>query len=348
MPAMSRPVLRILDANANRAREALRVLEDYARFLLNDKDLCASLKALRHELADAMGPILPEAILHRDTPGDVGTNTKTAREMQRNDAQAVVTAAGKRLAEALRALEEYSKIDAPKRAQRLERMRYLFYDMELRLARSLRPAERFEQVRLYVLITERLCSRPWLETAEEAILGGADCIQLREKELEGKELLARARALVTLCRRHGVLCIVNDRADVALLSDADGVHVGQQDLPAADCRKLLGNNKLIGVSTHEIDQARRAARDGADYLGVGPVYPSQTKPRQILPGLNYAREVVQEIAIPAVAIAGITGENLDALLGTGIRAIAVTAAVISQPDPRAAAERLKRRLTQAA
>jgi thiamine-phosphate pyrophosphorylase len=351
---MHPPVLRILDANANRAREALRVIEDYARFILNDKDLCAQLKVLRHDLAAALGPILPRAIQHRDTPGDVGTDTKTAAEMQRLGVDSITTAAGKRMGEALRAVEEYLKIDFPDRAAAIESIRYRFYDLEMRIVRTLRPGQRFNQVRLYVLITERLCHRPWLETAELAIQGGADCIQLREKDLEGAELLRRARRLVELCRRTRTkadanlfsppLCIINDRADIAMISGADGVHVGQQDLPAVEVRKLVGTDMLIGVSTHNLDQARQAVRDGADYIGVGPVFPSRTKPRDFLPGLDYARQAAAEISLPSVAIAGITEENLDSLLVTGIKTIAVTAAVISQPDPRAAAERLRRKL----
>ncbi len=343
MPAGS--VLRMLDANANRAREALRVLEDYARFALNHDGLSAELKEIRHGLADVLGPILPEAILHRDTPGDVGTDNKTPAEARREDLGAVVTAAGKRLGEALRVIEESLKIRDAERAGAVERLRYRFYDVEQKTARTLDRGRRFEAVRLYVLVTESLCRRPWLETAEEAILGGADCLQLREKQMEGDELLRRARLLVGLCRRHGVLCIVNDRADVAVLSGADGVHVGQDDLPAAEVRKLVGRRMIVGVSTHRIEQAEQAVMDGADYIGVGPIFRSMTKPRDFLPGPEYARKVARSIRIPAVAIAGITEGNVDEVLATGISAIAVTSAVIGADDPRGAAARLKKKLT---
>ena len=341
---MTGPVLRLLDANANRAREALRVLEDYARFILDDDTLCAQLKSLRHDLSAATAPFLPEAILHRDTPNDVGVDNKTPAELKRDDVAHVIVAAGKRLGEALRALEEFLKTQDPSAAARLEALRYRFYTLEQQIARTLRPVSRFASVRLYVLITASLCKGPWLTVAEQAILGGADCLQLREKDLETGELLARARQLVQLCRRHGALCIINDRADIALLSNADGLHVGQQDLPAADARKLLGNDKLLGVSTHCLDQARQAIRDGADYIGVGPVFPSTTKPRDFLPGLDYARQVADAIKIPSVAIAGSTPANVDNVLATGLRAVAVSSAVIAADDPRAAAEQFKRRL----
>lgn len=338
------PILRILDVNANRAREALRMLEDYARFVLNHDELCAALKNIRHDLVAAVGPCLSEAIFHRDTPGDVGTDNKTPDEFRRADLAALVTAAGKRLGEALRVIEECLKTQSPSSASAVESLRYRFYTLEQQLARTLRPVNRFQDVRLYVLITESLCRLPWLQTAEQAILGGADCLQLREKNLDSGELLRRAHQLVSLCRQHNVLCIINDRPDIAILSDADGVHVGQTDLPASDVRKLLGQDKILGVSTHRIEQARQALVDGADYIGVGPIFPSSTKPRDILPGPDYARQVAQSIPLPAVAIAGITESNLDQVLATGLRAIAVTAAVIKTDDPRSAAEHLKQRI----
>src|SRR5262245_3538622 len=190
-------VLRLLDANLNRARESLRVLEDYARFILNDETTSAQLKNLRHGLADATRTLVADAVLSRDTPGDVGTQIKTAPELSREDLSQVVTAAGKRLGEALRAIEEYLKTIEPKGASQIESLRYAFYDVEQRIALTLRPAAcDFATVRLYVLITESFCKKPWLEAAEQAIIGGADCLQLREKNLESAELLKRAHQFV--------------------------------------------------------------------------------------------------------------------------------------------------------
>jgi thiamine-phosphate pyrophosphorylase len=342
---MNGQTLRLLDANANRAREALRVIEDYARFWLNDQALSGDLKAIRHDLTGVTAAFAADAILYRDTPGDVGVANKTATELRRSDVNEVITAAGKRLGEALRAMEEFAKIERPVDAAKLEALRYRFYHIEMRVARTLRPASRFAQVKLCVLITEKLCRGPWLEVAEEAIEGGADCLQLREKDLEGGELLCRAKDFVKLCKARGVVSIINDRADIAILSDADGVHVGQTDLPAVEARKLIGHAKLLGVSTHNIGQAQQAFLDGADYIGVGPVFPSPTKPRDFLPGLAYAREVASSISIPALAIAGITPANVDEVRKTGIGGIAVTAAVIGCDDPTSAARELKRKFT---
>ncbi len=344
MNTPSASVLRLLDANANRAREGLRVAEDYSRFVLNDDQLSARLKQIRHDLTAVLRPWLGEAILHRDTPGDVGADNKTVAELRRTDVADVVTAAGKRVGEALRAIEEFAKTIDPAAAGAVEAIRYRFYDVEQAVARTLRPANRFEAVRLYVLITEKICRRPWLETAELAITGGADCLQLREKELDGGEFFDRAQKLTQLCHRRGVLCIINDRADIALASGADGVHIGQQDLPATVVRKLVGQQMILGVSTHNLDQAKQAVRDGADYIGVGPVFRSQTKPRDFLPGLQYAKQAADEIKIPTVAIAGITHENVDQVLQTGMRRVAVASAVTGSEDVRLAAERLKKNL----
>lgn len=344
---MSPAVLRILDANANRAREALRTLEDHARFALDDAGLSGEVKAIRHDLAAACAGFAAEAILHRDAAGDVGASVKADGEMTRAAPADVATAAGKRAGEALRVIEEYLKLDRPADAALVERLRYRFYDVERAVARSLRPAAaRLAGVRLYVLVTESVCRLPWRDVAAAAIDGGADCVQLREPSLPAGELLARASWLADLCRRRGVVSIVNDRPDVARLAGADGVHVGQSDLPATEARKIVGVGAIVGVSTHSMDQARRAVRDGADYVGVGPVFPSVTKPRDILPGLSFAREAAGGLPIPAVAIAGITAGNVAEAWATGVRAVAVTAAVCAADDPRAAAAGLKRALSR--
>lgn len=338
---MNPSILRILDANANRAREALRVIEDYARFHLDDQRLSHSLKRLRHDLAAATSAWVDEAILFRDTPGDVGTTNKTPAELAREDLIAVVTAAGKRLGEALRTLEEYSKITAPADAAKLERIRYSFYELEMQIAQTLRPPALFAAVRLYVLVTEAICKRPWDQVAQAAIDGGADCLQLREKNLEGGEFLRRARQLVAMCRAARVISIINDRPDIAVLADADGVHVGQTDLPAIEVRKIVGSQKIVGVSTHNLDQARQAVLDGADYIGVGPVFVSPTKTRDFVAGLDYARAAASAVKIPCVGIAGITEQSAGEVMATGAQAIAVTAAIATCDDPRSATQRLK-------
>ena len=333
----------MLDANLNRCREGLRTAEDVARFALDDAALTRELRGLRQELTAAFATIESDAVGWRDTPGDVATSTKQAEPAERRDLANLAIAGIKRSQEALRVIAEVAKVVHPDAATTAERLRYRSYEIERRLRLALRVGERFASVRLYLILTESACRRGWLETAEAAIaggVGGVDCLQLREPDLPAGELLARAKRLRELCRDAGVLFIVNDRPDVALLSKADGVHVGQTDLPAADVRRIVGPRAIVGVSTHTIGQVRQARRDGADYVGVGPVFPSATKPRDILPGLAFAGAAAELNLLPTVAIAGITPANAADVWATGVTSIAVASAITMQDDPAAAARAL--------
>ena len=344
---MTISVLRIIDANCNRTREALRVLEDYARFVLADADLQTRLKQLRHDFQSATSALQSRAIAARDASSDVGTLSVTQTEASRESPGTVVTAAGKRLGEALRTVEEYLKIFDGANAANVERIRYRAYDIERDIQLTLTPGRtRMQHVRLYVLVTESMCKLPWLQATQRAIEGGATCLQLREKNLPDGELLIRARQFVELCKKHNVIAIINDRPDIALLSGADGVHVGQADLPARAVRQIIGPQMIIGVSTRAIEQAHQAMLDGADCIGVGPVFASVTKPQEILPGLEYAARVAREIAIPSFAISGIDASNINAVRASGVTGAAVSSSVMSADDPCEAARTMLRLLTQ--
>jgi thiamine-phosphate pyrophosphorylase len=337
-------VLRILDANANRAREALRVMEEAARFILDDAPLTEDIKKLRHDLAAALSAV--EGLeANRDTPGDVGASIKTTAEMSRESVADVAIAAGKRLSEALRAIEEYGKtlgdhIGATGFAAAIERLRYRGYDLEQRLDRAMATG-RATQWRLCVLLTEKLCTpHDWRTVLDAALDAGADCVQLREKELDSGWLLRRAEEVVSRCRRAGAACIINDRPDVALLSGADGVHVGQTDLPTPEVRRLVGRQLLLGVSTSRLEQAQRALLDGADYCGVGPMFSTTTKHKDVIVGPAYLREYAAWNKLPHLAIGGITPDNLDQLVDTGVRGVAVSSAVCAAADPGAVVRRI--------
>jgi thiamine-phosphate pyrophosphorylase len=345
MPA----VLRILDANANRAREALRVMEEAARFLLDDSELTAQIKHVRHDLAQAVA-LVDGLEGWRDTPGDVGTEITTRGEMQRSGVADVATAAGKRLSEALRVMEEYGKTLGEKAngfAAAIEQLRYRGYDVEQRLQRAM-AGMGGRQWRLAVLVSEALCpGGDWLAVATAAAEAGADCIQLREKSLEAGELLVRAKALVKVCRGRGVSVIVNDRPDVAMAAEADGVHVGQGDLPCAEVRKLVGRQLIVGVSTSTLAEAEQALRDGADYCGVGPMFPTTTKKKEVIVGAAYLREYVQWNKLPHVAIGGVTAGNVGQLVGAGAKGVAVSSAVCAAADPAQAVREILRAMDEA-
>lgn len=335
-------VPRLIDANANRAREAMRVMEDAARFLLDDAPLAGELKALRHDLASAMGPFV-DAVLHRDTPRDVGTTLTTEAEGRRESPHAVAVAAGKRLSEALRAIEEYAKTtpDGAARAAAFERLRYRGYELERRLATRLATGAP-RQWRLCVLLSEALCvHRGWLEVARACVEAGADCVQLREKALPADELRRRTATLIELARPRGVSVIVNDRPDVAFTAGADGVHLGQHDLPCRDARRLVGRALRLGVSTTNLAQAHQAVHDGADYCGVGPMFASTTAPEKSeIAGPQYLRQYLAAVALPHLAIGGVTPDNIGQLVAAGAEGVAVSAAVCGASDPGGVVQRL--------
>lgn len=336
-------VARILDANLNRAREALRVLEEYARFGLNDATLAGEFKNLRHALAAAVQAAnFAGVIVARDTPGDVGTTLPGAGEYQRSGAADVVIAAGKRLSESLRVLEEYGKIQSQAFARGVEQLRYRAYAAEQRLVQTVRAAARFADVRLYVLITASLCPRRWPETLRAAADGGATCFQLREPQLGGAELFRRAEEFVALCRSVGAIAIINDRPDVAVAAGADGVHVGQGDLPVRAARAVLGPDRIVGISTHNSAELDAAIAAQPDYIAVGPMFATALKPQYGVSGPDFARAARQRTALPLVAIGGITPENAESVVQAGIDGLAVCQAVIASPDPRETAGRFVR------
>jgi len=342
---MDKANLRLLDANYNRAREAMRVLEDYARFVLNDEMLSGFAKQLRHDLSQCIGQIpLDKRIAARDTPGDVGTRISTDTEKQRQDAAAVAQAAAQRLTEALRCLEEYSKIISADIAGRIEAMRYRSYELEKRFMARMNLSANFVHVRLFVLLTEKLCRGSILQVAEQVLAGGADCIQLREKDKSDAELLRLAREISKLCHRRGALFIMNDRADLAVLADADGVHLGQDDLGVDQVRKLVRPGMLIGKSTHSLEEAKAALAEGADYIAVGSVFASGTKPQVQRGGTELLGEVSDFCDRPIIAIGGITAQNAACALAAGATGVAVCQAVIATDDPAEAARTIKGQL----
>lgn len=199
-----------------------------------------------------------------------------------------------------------------------------------------------ENLLLYAVTDQAWVGRQTLlEQIEDALRSGATCVQLREKSLEKEAFTAEARAVLALCRRYGVPLIINDRVDVALESGADGVHVGIEDAPVAEIRQKTGPDFIIGATAKTVEQARAAEAAGADYLGVGAVFPSPTKQNAIRITAEELRAICASVSIPAVAIGGITRENMGELRGCGMAGIAVVSALFSAADIRAAARELR-------
>lgn len=353
---------RILDACLNRGREGLRVLEDYARFVLNCEHSSRMLKEIRHELTEAEQLLFRGAphrrgrtlLSARDTMQDVGTKITLNHEETRESLRDLVTANCRRVQESLRSLEEFGKLVSPAFAAMVKQLRYRSYSLEQHLSLSatsttvpqVTRASRLEKARVYVLITEAMCRLPWQVVVEQALVGGADILQLREKTLNDRELLSRCRWMRDACEAHGAIFIVNDRPELAILSGAHGTHVGQSEIPVTDVRRLPGAEQLVGVSTHAPQQLLQAFQEGADYVGVGPVFPSGTKTFQQFPGLDYVRQAAELATGPWFPIGGITLAGIPELCQAGARRVAVTAAVTGAADPRRAVEDLQQSLKQ--
>jgi thiamine-phosphate pyrophosphorylase len=337
--------LRILDAAANRAGEGLRVIEDYLRFDLDDRHLTGLCKSIRHDLTAALS-VYSSAARHaaRETRADVGTSLSVPAEQSRSDLAAVLAANFKRVEQSLRSLEEYSKTLAPRTAEKLEQLRYRVYTLERVAGIAQGSLQRLAGAELCVLIDGGQTAEPFAVLAESLVSTGVPMLQLRDKRLADRALLERGQLLREITRGTNTLFIMNDRPDLAVLCAADGVHVGQEELPVKDARRILGAEGLIGVSTHSIEQAKAAVLDGADYIGVGPTFPSGTKQFSEFTGTVLLRQVAEEIRLPAFAIGGITADNLAEVLNAGFTRIAVSGAVTNASDPADAAAQLVERL----
>lgn len=351
----------MIDANANRAREGLRVLEDAARFALDDASLTRRCKHARHALGEALvalGLSTDELLASRDADADVGADVRTAGEGHRPTMGSVAAAAAGRSAEALRSLEECAKaLGQGTVAAGLGHLRYEVYEVHRAVGPLLARLEAsagtvgVRQPRLCVLVSESLCQRAdWKRVVEGSLAGGADAIQLREKQLNDRELLARARWVVQACKHASALSVINDRADVALMAGAAMVHVGQTDLPVRELRRLVGPRLAIGISTENVEQALAGVAMGADLCGVGPMFPTSTKDKPRLAGppalhAYLAHPVLGRV--PHLAIGGINTANAAELarVAAGVRAqlgVAVSSVVCGANDPRGVCESLRK------
>jgi thiamine-phosphate pyrophosphorylase len=201
---------------------------------------------------------------------------------------------------------------------------------------------------LYAITGEQFHpGRDLVDVMEEAIKGGADIIQLRDKDSSKRDVLKKAKRLRELTAKYNVTFIVNDHIDIAIAVDADGVHLGQGDLPLLEARKVLGKDKIIGISTHHIDEAREAEQNGADYIGVGPVFPTKSKKDVVDPvTTNYVRQVANEISIPFVAIGGIKLHNVDEVLEAGATRICAISEIVGSNDVKGVCEQFRGKISR--
>ena len=346
--------LRMIDANLNRSSEGLRVLEDVARFLLNDAEMCQRLRTLRHDLARETKSLNVGLLSQRDAGHDVGhlSSRETEINMKTTSLQDLldlVTANARRVEESLRVVEELAKlpeISSVLNSASFEQARFDLYTLERELISRISRRDKIEGIAgLYVILDRQfLVGRDELDITRQIIEGGARVIQLRDKRSKKGELLLVAQKLRELCSQAGILFIINDYLDLAMAVDADGLHIGQEDLPLPVVRKELLIDKIVGCSVTTLSQATKAQTEGADYIAVGSIFPTTTKKEATVVGVDILKELKRMASIPVVAIGGINQNNVDEVVAAGADAVAVISAVLGEKDIRGAVRKLVERM----
>lgn len=337
-------VTRIIDANANRASEGLRVVEDFLRFAQEDAFLSRVCKQIRHDLAMTLSRLHVDRWQCRSTLTDVGTATSTDSEYQRPSLISIVTANLKRSTEALRTLEEYAKLSCAETARQFESLRYRVYTLEKSVGHAERAKQKLAKSNVYVLVDLQGTFESFSNRIEMLVAEGVDVIQLREKQASERSVIEAGRLLRKLTNGTDTLYVMNDRPDIAKITHADGVHLGQDEMSVADARSIVETGTLIGVSTHSVRQAQQAVLDGADYIGVGPVFESKTKQFAEFVGLDLVKQVTAEVGIPVFAIGGITVEAIGNLLSVGANRVAVSNAIWNADKPQLALQLFQAKL----
>jgi thiamine-phosphate pyrophosphorylase len=319
-------VWRILDANFDRAREGLRIIEEWCRFALNEPGMANECKQMRQELGSWH---TPEIRATRDTARDVGTTLTHPREEQRTGIEQLLQANLCRVQEALRVLEEYGKLYPSAMSNGCKQMRYRVYTLESNLL-AYRRRQILTSARLYLVTSP---AQDLLPRVEAALQGGLTLVQYRDKQGNDTDRLEIAQKMCQLCHRYGALFILNDRVDLALAVDADGVHLGQQDISIALARQILGSQKIVGKSTTNPGEMEQALKEGADYIGVGPVYETPTKAGKAAAGLEYIHHATKTATVPWFAIGGIDGGNIIEVLQAGASSVAIVRAIMEAENP---------------
>ncbi|MBN2328047.1 MAG: thiamine phosphate synthase [Candidatus Omnitrophica bacterium] len=345
---MTKPIdtgfFRMIDANADRAAEGLRVVGDVARFVLNEDGLAHTWRSIRGDLWSVLGSVpglQRRSLESRDSAGDVGRGFKANRHV---DLLHLTRTNIHRAQESLRVLEESCRSIDLNAVEQFAQLRYRCYELEPVMFARLSAWEHQRKLdfNLYVVLGREFShGRDFDDVAEQAIDGGAGCIQLRDKSMSKRELLVWAHRLRELTLERGATFIINDHLDIALAVEADGVHLGQDDLPVPEARRIAGPHFIIGASTHSAAEARCAVEEGASYINIGPIFATQTKKGAVSPvGPEMITDVTSAVQHPFTVMGGIKLDNVDQVLQRGARRIAVVTAVVGAPNITEAARAL--------
>ena len=324
-------IFQIIDANLDRAREGLRVLEDWARFGLGEEDLVIRIKNFRQILGSNHLEIYKASRNHIE---DRCKGLIHSEQINRKTPHKIISSNSARVQEALRVIEEFSRFHNNKLSKIASEIRYEIYTLEIKLLNSSSrkiSKEILNNNYLYAITDQK---ENLFEIVENILIGGVKIIQHRFTKGNDKDHLHEAIRIQSLCKKYNSLFIVNDRIDIALAANSDGVHLGQDDLKLSTARKLLGESKIIGISANcEIDISN-AIKDGCDYLGIGPVFKTATKKNKKPLGLEKIDALTKDIKIPWFAIGGINRENIKFFKKYGFRKVAIVSALMNSDDPR--------------
>jgi len=335
-------ICQIIDANLDRAREGLRVLEDWARFALGENDSVKKIKNFRQILGKNHLEVYKQS---RNFIEDECKGLTHQEQIKRNAPDQIISSNAGRVQEALRVIEEFSRQHNHELSKIAAEIRYDVYTLEidlLRLSKYKKSEEILKENDLYVITDQQ---ENLLEIIEAILIAGVKIIQYRFKTGTDKDHLQEAIQIKNLCKRYNSLFIVNDRVDIALASNADGVHLGQDDLDLRTSRKLLGYSKLIGISANNEIDISNALKYGCDYIGIGPVFETATKKNKKPLGIEKIKTLTKDINIPWFAIGGIKTNNISYLKSNGIKKVALVSQLMNAEDPKGDAIMILKKLT---
>ena len=324
-------IFQIIDANLDRAREGLRVLEDWARFGLSKQDLVIKIKNFRQILGKNHLAIYKKSRNHIE---DQCKGLSHVEQFNRKNAALIISSNSARVQEALRVIEEFTRGNNNELSEVASRIRYEIYTLEVELLDSSTHKEAkliISDNNLYSITDQK---ENLLEIIENILLGGVKIIQHRFKDGNDRDNLKKAIKIKHLCKKYNSLFIVNDRVDIAIASNADGVHLGQEDIDINTARKLLGSSKIIGVSANNSIDINKAIENGCDYIGVGPVFQTLTKKNKKSLGIEKIKALTKDINIPWFAIGGINKVNISSLKNHGIKKVAIVSGLLNAEDPK--------------
>jgi thiamine-phosphate pyrophosphorylase len=321
----------IIDANLDRAREGLRVLEDWARFGVGENDCVAKIKNYRQILGKNHLEIYKQSRNHIE---DQCKGLTHQEQINRGSPAQIISSNAGRVQEALRVIEEFSRVHNHELSKIASEIRYEIYTIEIDLLsyNKLKKSQKIlKENDLYVITDQR---DNLLKIIEEILIAGVRIIQHRFKTGTDKDHLKEATQIKNLCKKYNSLFIINDRIDIALASNADGIHLGQDDLELKTARKLLGYSKIIGISANNEIDISNALKDGCDYLGIGPVFETATKEDKQPIGIEKIKALTKDVDIPWFAIGGIKSNNISYLKSNGFKKVALISQLMNSEDPK--------------